>query len=112
MSDLKMGDGLLLRAFKDHPSDTVQLSYTAPKGKHHYHLAVWLGIWTEGEQGVDERLNRLGWVFDPQRARELCSAAASVAGTGTAETAPQAQGRSLARTASEAGDAQQDQSHV
>lgn len=67
--DLKPGDGLLLRGFIDHPADTVKLSYGAPKKKGHYHLALWLGIWSEGSATVDERLNHLGWVFDPERAR-------------------------------------------
>jgi hypothetical protein len=71
MSDgeLKPGDGLLLRAFQDHPADTVKLSYGAPKEKGRYHLALWLGTWKEGESDVDTRLNALGWVYDPERAR-------------------------------------------
>jgi predicted GNAT superfamily acetyltransferase len=69
MSTLTPGDGLLLRAFVHHPSPTVKLSYGAPKGKQHYHLALWLGIWTEGDASVDQRLNALGWVYDPERAR-------------------------------------------
>lgn len=69
MTDLTPGDGLLLRGFTDHPAPTVKLNYGAPKGKRHYHLALWLGIWSDGEASVDERLNNLGWVFDPERAR-------------------------------------------
>lgn len=72
MSDgeLKPGDGILLRGFTDHPADTVKLTYGAPKQKNRYHLALWLGTWAEGEPTVDERLNALGWVFDPERAKE------------------------------------------
>ena len=68
---LTPGDGLLLRAFKDHPAETLQLSYGAPKEKGRYHLAMWLGTWVEGDKGVDERLNALGWVFDPERAAAI-----------------------------------------
>ena len=71
MGEIKLGDGILLRGFVDHPSPTVKLSYTAPKGKNHYHLVLWLGVWAEGEASVDERLNALGWVFDPERARAI-----------------------------------------
>lgn len=72
--ELTPGDGLLLKAFVDHPADTVKWSYKAPPktadGKPRYHLALWLGIWHEDSSSVDERLNALGWVFDPERARE------------------------------------------
>lgn len=78
--DLKPGDGLLLRSFVDHPADTIKLSYGAPKGKKHYHLALWLGVWSEGDTDVNERLNRLGWVFAPERAREIRDAALSTLG--------------------------------
>jgi hypothetical protein len=67
---LAPGDGLLLRAFTDHPADTVKLSYGPPKEKGRYYLTLWLGTWKEGEADVDARLNALGWVFDPERARE------------------------------------------
>lgn len=77
MSDLTPGDGLLLRAFVDHPSPTVKLSYGAPKGKQHYHLALWLGIWSEGDLSVDDRLNHLGWFYDPERARAAIAKATS-----------------------------------
>ena len=69
MSSLVPGDGLLLRSFVDHPAETLSLSYKAPKQKGRYHLALWLGTWTEGEANVDQRLNALGWVFDPERAK-------------------------------------------
>lgn len=70
MSDgeLKLGDGLLLRGFSEHPTPTVKLNYGAPKAKGAYHLMMWLGIWSEGGMGSDERLNHLGWVFDPKAA--------------------------------------------
>lgn len=68
MRDLMPGTALLLRAFKDHPAETLQLSYGAPSEKGRYHLALWLGTWKDGEANVDERLNALGWVFDPARA--------------------------------------------
>lgn len=81
--DLTPGDGLLLRSFVDHPADTVKLSYGAPRGKRHYHLALWLGIWTEGDAGVDERLNHLGWVFDKERAAQAIEAQRAETGTGS-----------------------------
>lgn len=70
MTNLTPGDGLLLRGFKDHPTNGTILTYGAPKKRGHYHLAMWLGIWSEGSASVDERLNQLGWVFDPERARK------------------------------------------
>lgn len=72
MSDgeLKPGTALLLRSFKDHPNDTCQLTFPAPKEKGVYHLAVWLGTWKEGDPGTDKRLNALGWVYDPEAARQ------------------------------------------
>lgn len=63
-----MGDGLLLRSFRDHPTADLKLDYGAPKDRQSYHLALWLGIWKEGSASVDERLNALGWVFDTARA--------------------------------------------
>lgn len=71
---LKLGDGLLLRAFVDHPSDTIKLSYKAP-AKGRYHLALWLGTWAEGEPDVDARLNAIGWVYDPAAAKALLAKA-------------------------------------
>lgn len=71
MSTLKPGDGLLLKAFTDHPAETVKLSYKGPTERGRYHLALWLGTWKEGEASVDARLNQLGWVFDPERAASL-----------------------------------------
>lgn len=72
--ELKMGDGLLLKSFTDHVSDTAQLSYKNPgktkDGKPRYHLALWLGIWDESALDVDTRLNALGWVYNPKRAAE------------------------------------------
>lgn len=75
MSDgeLKPGDGLLLKAFTDFVSDTCQMSYKTPTksadGKPRYHLAMWLGLWHDGAANVDERLNHLGWVYDPEAAQ-------------------------------------------
>ena len=66
---LRAGDGLLLRGFTDHATPTIKLSYGAPKQKGRYHLALWLGTWAEGDADVDTRLNALGWVFDPKRAK-------------------------------------------
>lgn len=78
MGSLTPGDGLLLRAFKDYPTETAVLSYDAPgntdDGKKRYHLALWLGIWHDCASSVDDRLNALGWVFDPERAREAAEA--------------------------------------
>lgn len=68
--ELKVGDGLLLKSFTDHPADTVRLSYKAPP-KGRYHLALWLGLWSEGEPDVDARLNAIGWVYDPVAARAI-----------------------------------------
>jgi hypothetical protein len=68
VEQLKLGDGLLLKSFVDHPADTVKLTYKSPPNGR-YHLAVWLGTWAEGEPDVDARLNAIGWVYDPERAR-------------------------------------------
>lgn len=85
MSDgkLTLGDGLLLRAFRDHPRPRVKLDYDAPKKRDSYHLAVWLGIWSEGSADVDERLNHLGWVYDPARAAQAIKARRAETGTGS-----------------------------
>lgn len=69
---LTPGDGLLLKAFTDYPSDTIRLSYKGPK--RGYHISCYLGVFIPDEDGpaganVDERLNALGWVFDPERAK-------------------------------------------
>lgn len=70
MSDgeLRPGTALFMRAFKDHPNDTCQLSFPAPSEKGRYHLAIWLGTWKEGEPTAKERLNAMGWVYDPEAA--------------------------------------------
>lgn len=71
MSDgeLRPGVALFLRAFKDHPNENTQLSFSAPPEKGRYHLAIWLGTWAEGEPVAAERLNEMGWFYDPDRAR-------------------------------------------
>lgn len=73
---LEMGRGLLLKGFKDYPADQLQVSFGAP-GKGRYHIACYLGVFdpeADGAlaMGTDERLNAMGWVFDPERAKELC----------------------------------------
>lgn len=77
---LKPGDGLLMKGFTDHPSPTIKLSYKGPPRKGHYHIAVWLGVYANGVPGpagasVDERLNLLGWVYDPKRADKAAAKA-------------------------------------
>lgn len=74
VGELTPGDGLLLRAFRDHPAPTVKLEYGAPEKRDSYHLAMWLGIWSEGSADVDERLNHLGWIFDPKAAAQAIEA--------------------------------------
>lgn len=72
---LKVGDGLLLRGFTDHPAEGFKLNYSAPKERGRYHLALWLGTWADGEPDVDKRLNAIGWVYDPERARAVIAKA-------------------------------------
>lgn len=76
MSDgeLRVGTALFLRSFKDHPSDSLMLSFPAPKQKGRYHLAIWLGTWAEGEAGATERLNAMGWHYDPDKAAKAMEA--------------------------------------
>lgn len=52
----------------------MTLDYRAPSKRGSYHLALWLGIWSEGTATVDDRLNALGWVFDPMRAAQAIEA--------------------------------------
>ena len=73
---LRPGDGLLLKGFTDNPSPNLSLSYKGP-GKGLYHISLYLGVYGPDHEkpayrmDVDERLNHLGWVFDPIRARAI-----------------------------------------
>ncbi len=82
MSDgeLRPGVALFLRAFKDHPNETAVLSYPAPREKGRYHLAIWLGTWAEGDGSASERLNAMGWVYDPKAAQVIEARRAATTG--------------------------------
>ena len=85
MSDgeLRPGTALFLRGFKDHPNDLTQLSFPAPKEKGRYHLAIWLGTWKDGEPTATERLNKMGWFYDPDRTAKAIEAEGGDAQSGS-----------------------------
>jgi hypothetical protein len=75
MTELQLGDGVLMKAFKWHSSDgNVVLSFGGPKPKGEYHLFMWLGTYSDNDEtkqaSADDRLNALGWVFDPKAAAQ------------------------------------------
>jgi hypothetical protein len=74
MMELQPGDGVCMKAFKWHsPDGFAVLSYAGPKKKDAFHLFMWLGVFSSSSSDAtaDERLNALGWVFDPERAKTI-----------------------------------------
>lgn len=70
-SELQFGEGILMKGFKSYFANGW-LNYGAPKGKTAHHLFIWLGVFDENDDAknssADDRLNALGWVFDPKAA--------------------------------------------
>lgn len=70
-SELQFGEGILMKGFKSYFANGW-LRYGAPKGKTAHHLFLWLGVFDENDEAkqasTDDRLNALGWVFDPKAA--------------------------------------------
>lgn len=68
---LQFGEGILMKGFKSYFANGW-LNYGAPKGKTAHHLFMWLGVFDENDAtkqaSADDRLNALGWVFDPKAA--------------------------------------------
>ncbi|MGB3846021.1 MAG: hypothetical protein WA940_09145 [Sphingopyxis sp.] len=76
-SELQFGEGILMKRFKSYFANGW-LNYGAPKGKTAHHLFMWLGVYDENDEtkqaSADDRLNALGWVFDPKAAEAALSA--------------------------------------
>jgi len=75
MIDLKPGVCLMQKSLKDHPNPNIQLTYGGPKERGRYHLSFYIGTTTHNDPMTPNMMmNRLGWVFDPERAQQLIDA--------------------------------------
>jgi hypothetical protein len=75
MGDLQMGDVVPMNNFtatyEHEDGDKFSFSYKRP-GKDSQYLFLLLGVGTpERKVDANQALNAMGWVFDPERAREL-----------------------------------------
>lgn len=85
MIGLNPGDGILMKGFKSHVGDGYSnMTFGAPKGKLAYHLFMWLGVYEDAHPSrnstADDRLNALGWVFDPAAAKKALAERRAKAG--------------------------------